>query len=112
MACEDGQEEHLGRLAERLDRTVEKLRGEFGEIGDQRLTVMAAITMADRNADSERRLADLEAKIAELEEERAQAHNRQQGHEAAVARSIDTVAARIETFATRLAEGPEQVNGA
>jgi cell division protein ZapA len=112
MACADGQEEHLGRLAERIDRTIEKLRGEFGEIGDQRLTVMAAITMADQNAESERRLADLEAKVAGMEEDRADVLNRQQSHETAVARSIDSVAARIEAFATRLAEGPGLTNGA
>jgi hypothetical protein len=33
MACDDGEEEHLGELADHLDRTIERLRGEFGEIG-------------------------------------------------------------------------------
>ncbi|MBN8999629.1 MAG: cell division protein ZapA, partial [Rhizobiales bacterium] len=44
MACDDGQEAHLESLAERLNETIDRLRGSFGEIGDQRLTVMAAIT--------------------------------------------------------------------
>ncbi len=47
MACEDGQESHLMRLAQDLDQRIEKLRGSFGEIGDTRLTVMAALTVAD-----------------------------------------------------------------
>jgi cell division protein ZapA len=111
MACEDGQEEHLGRLAERLDRTIDRLRGEFGEIGDQRLTVMAAITMADQNADSERRLSELEAKVAGMEEGRSETIDRQHGHEVAVARSIETLAERIEALADRLADGPGQING-
>ena len=32
MACEDGQEGHLMRLAQELDQRIEKLRGNFGEI--------------------------------------------------------------------------------
>jgi cell division protein ZapA len=44
MACEEGQETRLMRLAESLQTRVEDLRGKFGEIGDQRLTVMAALT--------------------------------------------------------------------
>ena len=46
MACEDGEEPHLLRLAEDLDARITRLRGRFGEIGDTRLTVMAALTLA------------------------------------------------------------------
>src|SRR5580693_656507 len=42
MACEDGQEGHLMELARDLDTRIEGLRSKFGEIGDTRLTVMAA----------------------------------------------------------------------
>ena len=45
MACEDGQEEHLMELAERFNRTVIGLKGSFGEIGDNRLVVMAGIVV-------------------------------------------------------------------
>ena len=51
MACEDGQEGHLMRLAQDLDQRIDKLRGNFGEIGDTRLTIMAALTVADELAD-------------------------------------------------------------
>ena len=44
MACDDGQEEHLRTLAARLDLKMAELRVHFGEIGDQRITVMAALT--------------------------------------------------------------------
>ena len=55
MACEDGQEEHLQKLAENLDERIVELRGKFGEIGDTRLTVMAALTVADELAEAEKR---------------------------------------------------------
>ena len=111
MACDDGQEEHLGRLAERLDHTIERLRGEFGEIGDQRLTVMAAITMADQNSEAERRLAQLESKVAGMEEARAAVVERQQSSEMAVVRSIEAMAERVEALAVRLADGAHRENG-
>ena len=47
MACEEGQEVRLLKLADSLESRVESLRGKFGEIGDQRLTVMAALTVCD-----------------------------------------------------------------
>jgi cell division protein ZapA len=34
MACEEGQEARLLRLAESLETRVASLRGKFGEIGD------------------------------------------------------------------------------
>jgi cell division protein ZapA len=41
MACDPGQEEHLQDLATRFDQYVRHLKESFGEIGDQRITVMA-----------------------------------------------------------------------
>jgi cell division protein ZapA len=111
MACDDGQEEHLGRLAERLDQTIERLRGEFGEIGDQRLTVMAAITMADQNSEAERRLAQLESEVAGMDKVRAAVVERQHASEAAVVRSIEAMAERVEALAMRLADGVHRENG-
>ncbi len=55
MACDDGQEDHLLRLAAEVNGKVDQLKGAFGEIGDTRLTVMAAIMVADELADTRRR---------------------------------------------------------
>ena len=52
MACEDGQEGHLQQLARELDERIVALRGQFGEIGDARLTVMAALMVADELAET------------------------------------------------------------
>ena len=47
MACEHGQENRLLRLAESLEARIASLRSKFGELGAQRLTVMAALMVAD-----------------------------------------------------------------
>jgi cell division protein ZapA len=62
MACEDGEEDHLLGLANRLDAMIGELREAFGEIGDQRLTVMSAIMALDQLHEAERRVDELEAR--------------------------------------------------
>jgi cell division protein ZapA len=111
MACDDGQEDHLTALGERLDQTIDLLRERFGEIGDQRLTVMAAITMADQFSETERRLHQLETEIAGLEEARAAVVERQDAAEAGIARIIEQVAERLEGLALRLNGGDHSGNG-
>lgn len=108
MACDDGEEEHLAGLAERLNHSIEQLRVRFGEIGDQRLTVMAAITLADQQAEAERRVVALEAEIAGMEEAHADLIARRETSEAGLAGSIDAVADRLEEIALRLGGGVEQ----
>ena len=68
MACEEGQQGHLIGLAKRFNEQVEGLKGAVGEIGDNRLTVMAGIAVVDDLAAAERRIAELEAHVAELSE--------------------------------------------
>jgi cell division protein ZapA len=66
MACEEGQEAHLLELAERFNRTVIGLKGSFGEIGDNRLVVMAGIAVLDELAEAEDRITALKQDIADL----------------------------------------------
>jgi cell division protein ZapA len=62
MACNDGEEAHLQGLAKTVNETIERLKGAFGEIGDQRITVMAAITVADDLAEARKTIAKLEVR--------------------------------------------------
>lgn len=47
LGCDDGEEERLERLGQRLDERLTMLANNFGQIGDLRLMVMAGITMMD-----------------------------------------------------------------
>jgi cell division protein ZapA len=102
MACEDGQEAQLQGLAQKLDEMIHSLRGSFGEIGDQRLTVMAAVMAMDENAETVRRLKALEAENRALRETNAQALERREAVEAEIARRLDEVAARVGAVAEAL----------
>jgi cell division protein ZapA len=68
MACEEGQEQHLLMLAERFNQHIDQFKGGFGEIGDNRLTVMAGIAVLDELAEAERKIAGLNDTILQLTE--------------------------------------------
>ena len=102
MACSDGEEEHLQKLAADVDARIASMRDSFGEIGDQRLTVMAAITIADELAETRRTIARLEG---ELEEARARAAGDEEaraGWTAAVVDTLEQTAERLEKVAQDL----------
>jgi cell division protein ZapA len=102
MACEDGQEGHLQRLAAEFDQRIEKLRTNFGEIGDTRLTVMAAITVADELAETSAKLKRIEPELAALQEARVVSAERAKQTQAAVAAALNSAAERIEGITRRL----------
>ena len=102
MACEDGQEGHVTDLARELDARIEHLRVKFGEIGDTRLTVMAALTVADELAETGLRVKRLEQELAALQEARVTAGDRIKTAQAAVAAALAAAAERIENVTRKL----------
>jgi cell division protein ZapA len=67
MACGEGQEAHLQGLAAMMDAKVADMRTAFGEIGDMRLTIMAALTVADELSETQTRLGQIERTLAILQ---------------------------------------------
>ena len=102
MACEDGQEGHLTDLARELDTRITGLRSKFGEIGDTRLTVMAAITVADELAEAGLRVKRLEEELAALQDARITASERNKAAQASVAAALSSAAERIEDITKKL----------
>jgi cell division protein ZapA len=102
LACEDGQEEHLQTLAKDIDRRIVDLRAKFGEIGDTRLTVMAALTVADELAETLRKLRRMEEEIAALQDARVVASDRAKAASAAVVGAFNSAAERLEGVTRKL----------
>ena len=96
MACEEGQEERLLQLAEDFETRIGGLRGKFGEIGDARLTVMAALTVCDELLDAGQRIRSLEEELDALRAARAAAADRTKSTQVAVANALNSAADRIE----------------
>lgn len=96
LACNEGEEERLESLAGMIDGKIGELRASFGEIGDQRLVVMAALTTADDLAEARDEVA------AERERTRAA-----EGRAEAAAARLDQLSARLESLAAQLEGAPE-----
>jgi cell division protein ZapA len=96
LACNEGEEARLESLAGLIDDKIGEMRASFGEIGDQRLVIMAALTIADSLAEA-RDAAAAEHKRLEAADERARA----------LASSLDELGSRIEQVAARLSGGAE-----
>ena len=96
MACEEGQEVRLLKLAESLETRIQSLRGKFGEIGDARLTVMAALTVCDELVDAGNRIRTMEQELNELRDFRNAAVERARMTQTAVVNALNAAAERIE----------------
>jgi cell division protein ZapA len=102
MACENGQEPHVTHLAEELDARIATLRARFGEIGDTRLTVMAALALADELSEVQEKLRRLEPELATLQEASVVSADRAQATQAAVVAALNAAAERIENLTRQL----------
>ena len=104
MACDDGQEHHLARLSHELDQRIAHLRTTFGEIGDMRLTVMAALILADELSEVRQRMKRVEEELAAMQEARIAAAGQADAVQADVAAVFNAAAERIENAARLLGD--------
>ena len=89
IACDDGQEAHLVRLSQYVDRRVDELVAAVGQVGDARLLVMASLLVADE-------LSEVSPELDGLRDD-------QRGRTPPPAASdLDRLAQRIEKIAERL----------
>ncbi|MEW6438976.1 MAG: cell division protein ZapA [Pseudomonadota bacterium] len=102
VACGEGEEAHLQGLARQVDQRIEKLKKDFGEIGDQRLTIMAAITIADELAEAKRRIAELEVEIVNLNSKETDLASERDEWAERLAETIGETATRIERVTQNL----------
>jgi cell division protein ZapA len=102
VACEPGQEQRLTQLAQDFDDRIASMRTRFGEVGDARLTVMAAMMLGDELVDAKAKVARLEADVGSLTDARAGATDRLSRTEAAVVSALDSVSDRIERMTLAL----------
>ncbi|MFN4184034.1 MAG: cell division protein ZapA [Hyphomonas sp.] len=88
IACTPGQEMRVQRLAEQLDVRLASISSAVGDIGDDRLLLIAALALLD-----------------ELDTARQTAPNSAAEHRAATL--VTSIAAKIEALAAQLESGGE-----
>jgi cell division protein ZapA len=102
MACEEGQEAHLEGLALGFDRYVGHLKGQFGEIGDLRVTVMASIMVMDELSEATRRIGELEREMEALRQNRDNATSIVEKSDQALAGMLGELSAQVRQIADKL----------
>ncbi|MCA0255243.1 MAG: cell division protein ZapA [Proteobacteria bacterium] len=112
MACEEGQEQHLIDLASRFDRYVGHLKGQFGEIGDLRITVMAGIMVMDEMTELSRQVAALTAEVEALRNNRDGTASARDERDQQLTAVVEEMTSRINALAVKLSSRPAatQVN--
>ena len=95
IACDDGQEPRIRRLAQYVDARVGEFVKNIGQVGEARLLLLAALVIADELSDANEAL--------QLEQSRHRAAEAAADDAvAAAAGGIHGVAQRIEALAARL----------
>ena len=95
--------ERVRKLAAYLDQKVTEHAGQIGQVGDARLLVLAALTLADELADAYDELALLRERPGPVPEIPPPGQARANGAaEEKIAASLDALAERIEALAARI----------
>lgn len=118
IGCDDGQEDHIIKLARHFDNHVRNLAQNVGQIGDQKLFLMAALLLADEANDLKLKLDSTEAELARIRDQRldsAEIIQRNNNKISAIENQInefiseacgsfDSAASRLEALAKKLDE--------
>ena len=92
LECDEGEEAHLLFLSDKVGECLGALQKQFGQVGDDRLLLMSALTIADELNEAQKRVEELEAELSGAENE--------------VADRFSTAADRIEVLSAALTDGP------
>jgi len=103
IACDDGEEDHLKELAAHVDAKAREVLGSVGQVGDQRMLLMAALLIADEHHELNGKIAAGAAAIKGSSGEKHSLHLRAQEAESTAADALESAAKRLEDIAARLA---------
>jgi len=102
IACDEGEQEHLKELAGHVDAKVRELTGTVGQVGDQKLMLMAAVLITDELLEARARLEGHAKKVAELSDAHAELSGRAGQSEEQVALTLEDAAKRIESIVDKI----------
>jgi cell division protein ZapA len=108
MGCEDGEEARLHELARRVEAKIVSLKEGFGDIGEQRIVVMAALTLADEADTADARLQAAEAELAAAQRREAELRETEAALQETVAGALEEAATRVERLVADLRRSGEE----
>ena len=103
LACDAGQEGHLGTLVEEVNRRIETLTQQVGRLQEPTMLLYAALMLADELMDITREQARMTAELTKVRQQVAAGDEAKLAAlEEGMAESLNALASRIETIAEKL----------
>jgi cell division protein ZapA len=109
LECGEGEEAHLIELAEYLGSHVEDMKRKFGQVGDDRLILMASLVVLDELWELRRQMAMMKTAMAEARRDKSVADESARALQSDLAGRVSSVAQRLELLNERFgvhAAGP------
>lgn len=96
LECSEGEESHLIELAEYLSAHVDEMRRKFGQVGDDRLILMASLVVADELWEMRREIENLKTALAEARRDRSASEESARAEQANLSERIGEAAKRLD----------------
>lgn len=101
LECGEGEETHLIALAEYLSSHVDTMKRKFGQVGDDRLILMASLVVTDELWELRRQMQELKTFLAEARRDRSVADESAKSIQNELAQKVSAVADRLERLNQR-----------
>ena len=101
LKCGEGEENHLIALAEYLGSHVDTRKRKFGQVGDDRLILMASLLVTDELWELRRQMQELKSSLAEARRDRSVADESVKSVQVDLAQRVSSVADRLEMLNQR-----------
>ena len=101
LECGEGEENHLIALAEYLSSHVDTMKRKFGQVGDDRLILMASLLVTDELWELRRQMQELKSTLAEARRDRSIADESTKSVQVDLAQRVSSVADRLEMLNER-----------
>ncbi|ODR99143.1 hypothetical protein AUC68_03695 [Methyloceanibacter methanicus] len=104
LECNEGEEAHLAELAEYVGAHVDEMRRKFGQVGDDRLILMASLFVTDELWALRADVDNLRAQLAEARRDKSESDQNARSVETQLYAKIGEAAARLEGLNARLGQ--------
>jgi cell division protein ZapA len=98
LECNEGEEAHLVELSEYLGTHVDEMRRKFGQVGDDRLILMASLVLADELWELRREMDDMRTALAEARHDKSASDENAKTVQADLSSKISDAAERLEAL--------------
>jgi cell division protein ZapA len=101
LECGEGEETHLIALAEYLGSHVDTMKRKFGQVGDDRLILMASLLVIDEFWELRRQMQEMKTALAEARRDKSTGDESAKSFKADLAARVSAAADRLELLNER-----------